>query len=59
VNAERASLIGGGGDDPAASAALGIGPDDHGTPATGRVIALLHRGIEGVHVDMEDPPVLA
>jgi hypothetical protein len=59
VDTERPGFIRGGGYDPAASPAVGIGPHDHGTPATGRVIALLHRGVEGVHVDVEDPPLFA
>ncbi len=50
VNPENTGLIGRGGDDsPRPQPA-----HDHGLPAQARLGCLLHRGVEGIHVEMQD-----
>ena len=50
ADAEAAGFIGGGADDGAVAAP----GDDDGFAAEGGVVALLDRGVEGVHVDVDD-----
>src|SRR5437899_6509128 len=48
--------VAGGGDDPPALPRLRVSPDDDRPSAELRVAPLLHRGEEGVHVEMGDDP---
>jgi len=54
ADAEAAGLVGAGGDHAPASPALGVGADHDGLPAQPWLIALLDRGEEGVHVEVDD-----
>ena len=53
---EDAGLVGRGGDDPAPAAPQRARPHDHGLAPQLRAVALLHRRVERVHVDVEDRP---
>jgi hypothetical protein len=50
THAEAASFVGGGADD----GAVAQPGDDDGLAAQLRIVALLDRGVEGVHVDVDD-----
>ena len=52
ADAEAPRLVGAGGHHPAPA---GLGADHHRPAAQRRVVALLHGGVEGVHVQVHDP----
>ena len=54
TDAEFAGFVAGGGDDAAFPGA----PDRDRTPAQGGIVALLHRGEERVHIDVDDLPAV-
>lgn len=55
MNAEGAGLVGGGGHD---AALFRISAHYHWLASQPRVVALLHRCLEGIHVDMDDLAVI-
>ncbi len=52
VNTEHARLVAGGGHD---TALVGAATDDDGSAAKRRIVALLDRRVEGIHVDVKNP----